>query len=100
MIKHTVFWKLKPEAKDEAARKMRAGFEALVGRVPGLLSLEARAQENPAETAVDFALQTTHATWEDLGAYQKHPEHVKIAGYVRTVAVERRAIDYEVPEGR
>lgn len=100
MIKHIVLWKLKPEAKDEAARRMRADFETLVGRVPGLLSLEARAQENPAETAVDFALQTTHPTWEDLRAYQTHPEHVKIAGYIRTVATERRAVDYEVPEGR
>ena len=96
MIKHTVLWKLKPEAKDEAARRMRADFEALVGRVPGLLSLEARAQENPAETAVDFALQTTHPTWEDLQAYQTHPVHMPVKKRMHAVRSASVACDFEV----
>ena len=96
MVKHTVLWKFRPEVRAEACEKLRAAFESLRGRIPGLLSLEARANENAAETTVDFSLRTEHATWKDLEVYQKHPKHLEIVGYVRSVATERRAIDYEV----
>jgi hypothetical protein len=33
---------------------------------------------------------------DDLEAYQKHPDHVKISEFVNEIRLERRVVDYEI----
>jgi hypothetical protein len=49
------------------------------------------------ETHWDAALETEHASWEDLAAYQAHPEHVRALDVVNSVAAEKAVVDYEAP---
>ena len=96
MIKHIVFWKLKPESKEQHTQELKRQFEALIGNIPGMVSLEASANQNREETAADFVLVTQHLSWDDLRLYQAHPDHQKVGAYLRSIVEERWAIDYEV----
>jgi len=47
--------------------------------------------------AVDFydiVLTTAFDSAKELESYQKHPEHVKIAGFIGKVRLERKVVDY------
>lgn len=98
MVNHIVMWKFKPEieaAKKESIKKeMEANLKALVGKVPGLLSVEFVSNPIPSSTH-DIALVTTLEKEEDIGAYAVHPEHVRVADtYVRPYVMERACLDY------
>ena len=98
MVKHVVMWRLKAEAegagKAENAARIKAGLEALRGRVPGLLSLEVGLNVEPSAAAYDLVLLTAHESPEALAAYQAHPEHARIAELIGKVRSERVVVDY------
>lgn len=100
MIKHLVFWKLKESAEgsDKAGNgaKLKRMIEALAPLVPGVISLEVGFNFNPGDTASDVALYSEFESKDALESYQKHPEHVKVAEFVREITLERRVVDYEV----
>lgn len=99
MVYHIVMWKFKPEVADEekAMRKqaMKENLASLVGKVPGLLSLEFVESPIPSSTH-DIALVSTLEKAEDIAVYAKHPAHVAVADtYVRPFVTERACLDYE-----
>lgn len=100
MIKHLVFWKLKETAnesdKARNAEKIKAMIEALQPQIPGTIRLEIGFNFNPADTASDVALYSEFESKAALDTYQKHPEHVKVAEFVKQVSSERRVVDYEI----
>ncbi|GFK92859.1 hypothetical protein NNJEOMEG_00687 [Fundidesulfovibrio magnetotacticus] len=101
MIKHIVMWTLKDEAegrtKAENAKKMKELLEALPGKVPGVIDLEvALGGIFDAVPATDIALYTTFASKEDLKTYAVHPEHQAVVAFIKSVAAERRVLDYEL----
>ena len=85
------------DAKKPGAEKSdgREPLKSLVGKVPGLLTVDF--VEAPlASSTHDMALVTTLEKAEDVAVYAKHPEHVKVADtYVRPYTTERAALDYE-----
>lgn len=100
MVKHVILWKLKSELseaqKAEVKAGMKANLEALVGVVPGLVSLtihtEALASSN-ADVMLDSVLESEEA----LKGYQSHPAHVEVANTkVRPYAEVRLCMDYTV----
>ena len=99
MVHHIVMWKFKPEIeeerKPELKRAMKENLSALVGKVPGLLTVEF--VESPlASSTHDVALVTTLEKPEDVAVYGSHPEHVKVADtYVRPYVTDRACLDYE-----
>lgn len=102
MIKHIVMWTLKDEAlgktKSENRAAMKAMLESLPAKIPGLaVELEA-VTDGLFESvpATDIALYTVFRSKEDLKAYAVHPEHQKVVEFIKSVAAERRVIDYEV----
>ncbi len=101
MIKHIVFWTLKPFAegatKDENARRMKARLEALPGRVPGIERLEVGINVAVSDAAYDLALYSEFASPAALDAYQVHPEHVAVADFIGRVRERRAVVDYEAP---
>jgi hypothetical protein len=100
MIRHVVMWKLKEEALgfDKAALKaeLKGRLEALVGRVPSIITFEVGINVVPADTAADVCLVSTFADLAGLQAYVDHPVHQEVVAFVKQVAAERRAADYEV----
>ncbi len=98
MVHHIVMWKFKTEIeetkKEEIKKAMAQNLQALVGKVPGLLTVEFISQPIPSSTH-DIALVTTLEKAEDIAGYAVHPEHVKVADtYVRPYVTERACLDY------
>lgn len=99
MVHHIVMWKFKPEIeeerKPELKRAMKENLSALVGKVPGLLTVEF--VESPlASSTHDVALVTTLEKAEDIAVYAVHLDHVTVADtYVRPFVTERACLDYE-----
>ena len=42
----------------------------------------------------EIMLSTTFQTVEDLNIYQNHPDHLKVAAYIRQVTCDRVCLDY------
>jgi len=99
MIKHIVLWKLKEsvegKSKKELAVELKTALEGLKGKIKEIQFLEVGVNYNPAETASDISLLTEFKNQQDLDAYQKHPEHLKVVELVKRVTAERRVSDYE-----
>ena len=99
MVHHIVMWKFKPEIeeakKPELKKAMAENLAALVGKVPGLLTVEF--VENPIPSSThDIALVTTLEKADDIAVYAKHPDHVYVADtYVRPYVTERACLDYQ-----
>jgi len=100
MITHIVLWRLKETAhgntKAENARIFKERLEALNGKIEGLIHLEVGCDFSASEMSADVALYSTFPTRDDLTFYQKHPEHLAVAAFVREAMSERRVIDYEI----
>ena len=99
MVHHIVMWKFKPEVeeskKPELKKAMAENLKSLVGKVPGLLTVDFVSEPLPSATH-DMALVTTLEKAEDIKVYGYHPEHVKVADtYVRPYTTERACLDYE-----
>ena len=99
MVHHIVMWKFKPEIeesqKDALKKEMAEQLGSLVGKVPGLLTVNFI--ENPISSSThDIALVTTLEKAEDIAVYAKHPDHVYVADtYVRPYVTERACLDFE-----
>lgn len=100
MIRHLVWWTLKPEAEGrtaaENAKLMKERLEALMGEVPSLKSIEVSYEFLPSSTLpVQVILMSTHEDAAGLKAYAEHPKHVAVgAELVKLVTETRQAIDY------
>jgi hypothetical protein len=99
MIKHIVFWRLKTDlsaAEREAAlQRIKRGFEALAGKVPGLMKIEVGLNYNVTAEASDIALYTEFESKEALAGYETHPAHLALVPIVREVRTEKRVVDFE-----
>lgn len=98
MVNHIVMWKFKPEVeegqKETIKKAMEENLKALVGKVPGLMTVDF--VSNPISSSThDIALVTTLEKAEDIAAYAVHPEHVRVADtYVRPYVMDRACLDY------
>lgn len=98
MVHHIVMWNFKPEIEDakkpEIMAAMKEELEGLVGKVPGLLSLEFVSNPIPSSTH-EIALVSTLEKAEDIANYAVHPEHVRVANnFVRPFVYNRSCLDY------
>ena len=98
MVNHIVMWNFKEEIKSEDKVAIKAAMEenlkALVGKVPGLSTVEFVSNPIPSSTH-DIALVTTLEKAEDIAIYANHPEHVRVADtYVRPYVKDRACLDY------
>ncbi len=99
MIRHIVWWTLKPEAEGRTAAEnallIKQRIEALRGRIPGLVSIEVAVEFLASSTLpVQVLLTSVHESAEALGIYASHPSHVAIGQeLVSRVTTSRQAID-------
>ncbi|MCF8546537.1 MAG: Dabb family protein [Microbacteriaceae bacterium] len=99
MIQHVVMWRLIDlDDAERAAALKRFGTElqALVGVVPGLLSVALTPDVRDAESNFDVALISIHESREALATYQSHPEHVAIGTWWGLLVAQRGAVDSEI----
>ena len=99
MIRHIILWKLKEsvtgEKKEKVVADMKQHLQALVGVVPGLVSLQVVITPMESSNA-DVMLDSVLENEEALKGYQVHEEHVKVANtYVRPFTEVRMCMDYE-----
>lgn len=100
MVYHIVMWNFKEEVAEADKPKIKAAMKEnlteLVGKVPGLLSLQFSEAPIPSSTH-DIALISTLEKAEDIAVYAKHPAHVAVADeFVRPYVCNRACLDCEV----
>ncbi len=99
MVKHIIIWSYKDEysVEEKAAfsAKIKEGLEGLMGKIPGLT--EVNVYTEPLESSSgDIMLDSTFVDEDSLKAYQKNPDHLAVATFVRSVVGERKCFDFEV----
>ena len=96
-LRHLVMWKLKTELsaeeKNSAAAEIKKRLEALNGRIPGLISLTVHSLLTETSGG-DLLLDSCFTGKAALDNYQKNPEHLEAAAYVRSVTESRNCADY------
>lgn len=100
MVKHIILWTLKEELseteKQQIKQGIKAGLEALVGQVPGLLACKVNIDGRLASSNCDVMLDSTLESPEALKAYATHPAHVDVANTkVRPYTAQRVCLDFE-----
>jgi hypothetical protein len=99
MVKHIILWTLNPELseteKTTVKQGIKAGLEALVGKVPGLIEAKVQIDGRLASSNADIMLDSTLESEEALRGYATHPEHVAVANTkVRPYTVQRSCLDF------
>ena len=99
MIKHIVMWSVRGDDAATRARNvalLKAEFESLRGRVPGLLHLEIGVDFSRIDYACDVVLYSEFTSREALAAYADHPEHQRVKRALGNLRTARHQVDYEV----
>lgn len=101
MIRHIVMWNVRGD--NAAARAanialLKAEFESLRGRVPGLLHLEIGVDESRIDYACDVVLVTEFTSREALAGYAQHPEHLRVRQRLGDLRRTRHQVDYEIAD--
>jgi heme-degrading monooxygenase HmoA len=99
VIRHIVMWNVRGD--DQAARAsnlalLKAEFESLRGRIPGLLRLEVGIDESRIDYACDVVLVTDFESRAALAAYAEHPEHLRVRRALGDLRIARHQVDYEI----
>ena len=94
MITHIVTFKLN-DASPEHAATCKAMLEGLVGKVPSLRTMTVGVNVVDSPRAHSLALIATFDDLEGLEAYQVHPDHQEVGGYLRANSEAIVAVDFE-----
>jgi len=98
-IRHVVVWRLKGdrgEEKRQAYESLAPELEALVGVIPGVVSLSVSYSTGPNPNNWDMCLISDHESWDALDTYATHPAHLDVASKVAEVTSERAGADFEL----
>ena len=94
MIRHIVLFRIRDEYKEEIPELIR-GFQGMVGKVEGLLELQAGADFLHSERSYDLALLTVFDSRASFEAYQTHPAHLPVKKRMHEVRKDSVACDFE-----
>jgi hypothetical protein len=100
MVKHIVLWKLDDDYsssdKEEIKNEFRQKLSGLKSQIPVLLNLEVFINGELASTSnFDILLETVFNSFDDLNIYQSHPSHIRVVEYVKSLKLQRAAIDFQ-----
>lgn len=97
MLKHIVMWNIQggpDEAKAAAIARVKAAFETLRGKIPGLLHIEIGVDRSGVDYACDVVLYSEFESQAALEAYATHPEHLRVREAIEGLRVARHQVDY------
>lgn len=89
-------WKLKSELKNENSQKAKTLLEALNGKIPGLLKLEVGIELVGSENSADIIMYSEFESEQAMADYMKHPEHVKLIPFMKSIREARYVMDYRI----
>ena len=100
MVKHIICLKLKDFAegnpKSENARLAKEKLLSLKEKIKEIKYIEVGINNPKApQDNFDIVLITEFGSFEDLEIYQKHPEHVKTAEFMKKIRDIRGCVDFE-----
>jgi hypothetical protein len=99
MINHVVLFKLKEFASNEEKEQVLIEFTskllALKKVISELKYIEVGSHYSLQSPSYDLCLISHFDTIDDLERYKIHPEHLKVVDFVRTVTVDRAAVDFQ-----
>ncbi len=98
-IRHVVTWSLAAEdasVRAEQAAEVARRLQSLVGVVPSIRALSTGPNVAYPDGNSDVAVVIDFDDVGGLDAYQTHPAHQEVAGYIRSVVSGRMAVDFEV----
>jgi|WetSurMetagenome_2_1015567.scaffolds.fasta_scaffold728620_2 hypothetical protein len=101
MVKHIVLWKLDAGYSESEREEIRSSIKSrlyqLKREIDVLLYLEVYWNSREASASnYDIMLDSGFSTFNDLASYQSHPAHVKVAEYIKSLRMQRSAIDFLV----
>ena len=100
MIRHVVMWKFKNESEGKSKLEnmecVREQLYALLPIIPEIKRMEIGFDVKGTDASMDVMLLTEFDTLETLKIYAEHPEHVKVASFVRKVTESRVVLDCEM----
>jgi hypothetical protein len=85
-----------PEQKAEAANLVKAAFENLNGKIPGMLKLEIGIDVSCVDYACDVVLYSEFESRESLRAYASHPDHLRVRQELDGVRTNRHQVDFAI----
>jgi hypothetical protein len=99
MVKHIVLWKLDASYSSDDKEKIRNEFREKLYRLKSdivvLLHIEVSLNSEKASASnYDIMLETLFNSFEALNTYQLHPAHIKVVEYVKSLKLQRAAIDF------
>jgi hypothetical protein len=97
VIRHLVLWRLATDDPAEKARtiaELTERFAALVPIIDGVERLDIRADLGETAGNWDVVLDSDYRDEAALAAYQVHPDHVAVTGFIASVVRERACIDF------
>jgi len=95
MVKHIVMWKIKDGFnKDEIYEQIKEKVLSLKEFIPEIKHIEVGRNITASINAYDVVLYSEFDSKEDLDTYLVHPEHVKVADFIKTVISDRKVVDY------
>lgn len=98
-LAHMVMWKLNgatAQARQVQAQALVRTFEAMRGKLPGLLRMDVGANLIEAADACDLALCMVFESRQALEVYNAHPEHLKIKKMMGPLRLARSQVDFEI----
>ena len=99
MVKHVVMWKFKEigerNTKEQNLDLACEKLSSLQGLVPQIKSLSVGKNKGDAANNYDLVLIVDFDNRKDLAAYLEHPEHQKVANFIKKVKIGKVAVDYE-----
>jgi hypothetical protein len=95
MVRHVVVFSFVPEVDEGARAAMIAALEALVGVVPGLVSMTAGENLGLDEGNGDLAVVADFVDEDAWRGYQAHPAHLAVADeQIRPFVTGRSAVQF------
>ncbi len=100
MIRHTIMWKFTDSHdgldKEGIMQKLEQDFARLKQTIPQIRSMKLERDILRSERSFDMIYLTEFDSLEDLEIYRVHPEHVKIAQFVKNVRTAQAVTDTEI----
>ncbi|CVI64052.1 Dabb family protein (plasmid) [Agrobacterium leguminum] len=99
MIKHIVMWNVRCESEEQreaTALDLKSRFEGLIGKIPGLITLEVGIDFSRVSYACDVVLYSEFQDKDSLAAYAEHPAHLRVREELKDVRTARYQVDYAI----
>lgn len=95
MFRHVVLYTIKDECRERIPELIRAFYD-MKDKIPGLVELEAGADQLRSERSYDLALITVFESKEAYQNYLTHPAHLPVKAGMHACRSGSVSCDYEI----